>query len=299
VNPAVPSAVRAVGVAGLACVAYGSLVERRWFRRRDVVLAGALREGPPLTVIHVADTHLSGPDPRLAAHLAEVLAAVDPDLVVATGDLCGAEGSEPAVVELLAHLTSTGVPALATLGSNDRWAPAPKHPLVYFTDPDHRILGPRLDTAGLVTGLEASGWRVLEDERDTLDVGGRRVAVAALHDPHESGRVLPELPDVDLHDVDDVDLRLGLVHAPYTAAVDLLARAGCDVVLAGHTHGGQVRLPGVGALTANCDLPLGMARGASRWGDAWLHVTPGLGQSDWAPFRFGCRPEVSVLHLTA
>ncbi len=95
------------------------------------------------------------------------------------------------------------------------------------------------------------------------------------------------------------ELHLGLVHAPYVAALDLLVEVGADVLLAGHTHGGQVRLPGVGALTANCDLPLDRARGASRWRDRWLHVTPGLGQSCYAPYRFCCRPEASVLHLSA
>ena len=98
---------------------------------------------------------------------------------------------------------------------------------------------------------------------------------------------------------EDVEFHLGLVHAPYTAALDLLVAAGADVLLAGHTHGGQVRLPGIGALTANCDLPRDQARGLSRWRNRWLHVTPGLGQSCYAPYRFCCRPEASVLHLSA
>lgn len=286
--------------AGLAagCVAWGMAVERRWFVRRDVVLDGVLDHGPPLTILHVADLHLSRPDPRMRAFLVDLVADVQPDLVVAAGDLCGGVGSEPAVVELLGAVLPPGTPGLVVLGSNDRWAPAPKHPLVYFTDPDHRILGAPLDTPGLVAGLEQAGWTVLEDERRIMDTPIGRLAVAALHDPHEPDRELPDPVDLDLADVDEPRLRLGLVHAPYTTAVDLLVRAGADLVLAGHTHGGQVRLPGVGALTANCDLPLRRARGASRWGPAWLHVTPGIGQSDWAPFRFACRPEASVLHLT-
>jgi len=283
---------------GAACLAWGVVVERRWFRRRDVVLDGVLHGGEPLTVLQVADLHLSRPDARMQEFLVDLVAEVGPDLVVAAGDLCGAVGSEAAVVEMLGAVLPPGTPGLVVLGSNDRWAPAAKHPLVYFTDPDHRILGPHLDTAALVAGLEGAGWTVLEDERCVLDTAAGRIAVAALHDPHEPDRDLPDRDALDITDVEGARLRLGLVHAPYTAAVDLLVRAGADVVLAGHTHGGQVRLPGIGALTANCDLPLRRARGASRWGAAWLHVTPGLGQSDWAPFRFGCRPEATVLHLT-
>lgn len=295
-TPTVRVVAGAVGV-GAACVAWGVLVERRWFRVREVVLDGVLRDGPPMTVVLVADLHLGGPDPRLRALLHEVALAHQPDLVVAAGDLCGAVGSEPAVVDALAPLVDDGVPGLVVLGSNDRWAPAPKHPLVYFTDPSHRIVGPELDTPGLVRELVTTGWRVLEDERATVATSRGTVEVAALHDPHLSDLPLPSADEVRLGDPDAV-LRLGLVHAPYTAAVSTLVDAGADLVLSGHTHGGQVRLPGVGAVTANCDLPLDRARGSSRWGNAWLHVTPGLGQSRYAPFRFGCRPEVTVLRLS-
>lgn len=290
-----------LAAAGAACVAWGVVVERRWFRIRDVRLEGALRSGPPLTIVHLADTHLAGPDERLAVLLRRVVAEIAPDLVVATGDLCGGVGSEDAVVETLRGCTETGVPGLVTLGSNDRWAPAPKHPLVYFTRPDARILGSTLDTDRLVDGLRSTGWQVLEDEVTTVPLArGGHVAVAALHDEHEPDRRLPALAQVDVRDDVEARLRLGLVHSPYRRSVELLTRAGSDVVLAGHTHGGQVRLPGIGALTANCDLPLDRARGATRGDDGtWLHVTPGLGQSTWAPFRFACRPEVSVLRLTA
>jgi predicted MPP superfamily phosphohydrolase len=95
----------------------------------------------------------------------------------------------------------------------------------------------------------------------------------------------------------DAALHLGLVHAPYVAALDALSTAGHDLLLAGHTHGGQVRLPGVGALTANCDLPLAQARGESRWRGRRLHVSPGLGHSKYAPVRFACRPEATLLEL--
>lgn len=280
-----------------ACVAYGTLVERWWFRRRDHVLDGVLDGGPPLTVLHLADTHLTPPDPRLVQQVRSLARTVDADLVVAAGDLLGAVGSEGATVDMLSALTADGTPGLAVLGSNDLFGPVPKSPLLYFTDPDARRTGPRLDTAGFVAGLEATGWTVLRDERTVLEVAGRRIGVTGLEDPHLPTTVLPPLEGV--RRPDDVDLHLGLVHAPYVASLDHLVAAGADVLLAGHTHGGQVRLPGVGALTANCDLPRGQARGLSRWDGRWLHVTPGLGQSCYAPYRFCCRPEASVLHLAA
>ena len=281
--------------ASTACVAYGTFVERWWFRRRDLVLDGALADGPPMTVLHIADTHLSPPDTRLAAHVAEMARTVDADLVVATGDLLGGTGSEDATVELLAPLTADGTPGLVVLGSNDLWGPTAKSPSLYFTDPTARRHGAPLDTDRFVRGLHETGWQVLRDGWTSVRVGDRTVTVSGLDDPHLDAP-LPPAPAITPSG--DGDLHLGLVHAPYVAALDLLVDAGAEVLLAGHTHGGQVRLPGVGALTANCDLPLERARGASRWRDAWLHVTPGLGQSCYAPYRFCCRPETSVLRLT-
>ena len=287
-----------VAAVGAGCVAYGTLVERTWFRLRELTVPGVLRPGaPPLTVLHLADTHLSPPAPRLTAFLAS-LADLDYDLVVAAGDLLGAVDAEDAVVDALAPLTAGGQPGLVVLGSNDLYAPTVKSPHLYFTDPDARLYGEPLDTERMVKGLAAAGYVTLRDERTVIETVTGPVAVGGLDDPH----VDPDpsrLPAVDTIRPTDPDaaLRLGLVHAPYRAALDLLVEAGNDLVLAGHTHGGQVRLPGVGALTANCDIPLDQARGLSRWGAAWLHVSPGLGHSRYAPFRFGCRPEATLLHL--
>lgn len=293
-----PARIAALGTAAaVGCVAYGALVERWWFRRRDHVLDGVLPAGASMTVLHIADTHLTPPDPRLVDEVTRLGTDVDADLVVATGDLLGAVGAEDATVEMLAALTADGTPGLAVLGSNDLYGPVPKSPFLYFTDPEARRTGEELDTDRLVAGLESTGWTVLRNGTTVVEVAGRTVGVSGLEDPHLP---TPPLPDVaTVRRPEGVDVHLGLVHAPYVAALDLLVDAGADALLAGHTHGGQVRLPGVGALTVNCDLPRDRARGASRWRDRWLHVTPGLGQSCYAPYRFCCRPEASVLHLTS
>ena len=88
---------------------------------------------------------------------------------------------------------------------------------------------------------------------------------------------------------------------------------GAGLVIAGHTHGGQLAVPLVGALVTNCDLDRRRAKGLSRWWPgadrgavvggaadaAWLHVSAGLGTSPYAPVRFACRPEATLLTLTA
>ena len=321
VRPVFGAAAVAASV-GVACVAYGALIERRWYRLRREALPGALRSvtprqgdtpappgqagdtpAPPgtLRALHVSDLHLSPSDEALARFV-KLLARESVDLVIATGDLVGGEGFEDATVDLLATLTASGTPAVAVLGSNDFYAPAHKSPHHYFTDPDLRVLGPGLDTARLRRGLADSGWRVLDNERTVLNIGSAVIEIAGLVDPHLRPQQLPALPMIACREP-DATLRLGLVHAPYVRALNLLAAAGCDVILAGHTHGGQIRLPGLGALVTNCDLPARFARGSTRWtapqrpDPVWLHVSAGLGQSRYAPIRFACRPEASLLEL--
>ena len=86
------------------------------------------------------------------------------------------------------------------------------------------------------------------------------------------------------------DLTVGVTHAPYLRVVDRMADDGIPLIFAGHTHGGQLCVPGIGALVTNCDLPDSQAKGLHRRGDAWLHVSAGLGTSPYAPVRFACPP---------
>ena len=286
-----------LGLAGAACVAYGTLVERRWYRLRHLHLRGALRAGAerPLRVLHVSDVHLDPPQQHRVDFLAEV-AREHYDLVVLTGDLLGAAGAEDAVVAALAPLTADGTPGVLVLGSNDLFGPIFKNPANYFLRPDLRIHGRRLDTERMLDGLARHGVRTLRNQSTTVQTAAGPVAVAGIDDPHLQDAMLPD-GDVLLPDTDAAVLHLGLVHAPYTAALDLLVDTDHDLMMSGHTHGGQVRFPPIGAVVANCDLPLDQVRGASRYRDRWLHVSPGLGHSRYAPFRFACRPEATVLTL--
>ena len=283
----------AVAAAGAACVGYGILIERDWYRlRRERVRA--LEPGQaPLTVLHLSDLHLTVADTRRVAFL-ERLADEPVDLVVLTGDMLGEPEALDPVLEALGRF-GPRLGAVAVLGSNDYWAPRFRNPFGYFLGPSSR----RRRSSGrnpwreLVGGLEARGWTVLSNRRDRLG----DVELAGMDDPHirrdDPGVAVPANGQVPPR------LRLGVVHSPYRRALDAFAGNGYDLVLAGHTHGGQVRLPGVGALVTNCDLPRDRVRGLSRWGSSWLHVSAGLGTSKYAPFRFACRPEASLLEVVS
>ncbi|MEY3020255.1 MAG: hypothetical protein RLZZ272_1239 [Actinomycetota bacterium] len=299
----------AVLLAGAAAFAWGVLVERHWYVVRRVTLPGALAAPGRLRILHVSDVHLIPPQ-RRRVHFLTGLARLDHDLLVITGDLLGAEGAEDAAIAAIAPLTAPDRPGVLVLGSNDLYAPAFKTPLHYLRPGASRWprtaataaleepLGPTLDTDRLIAGLATEHVVTLRGEARILDTRAGRVAVGGFDDPHLATTVLPP-PERVAPPAGDVVARLGVVHAPYLAALDVLVDAGHDVLLAGHTHGGQVRIPVLGALTANCDLPLRQARGASRHRGHWLHVSAGLGHGRYAPFRFACRPEVTLLELTA
>ncbi len=299
---------RGVGMlagAGAACVAYGTFIERHWYRLHHQTMAGALRGKArgPLRVLQLSDLHTQPGDHKLEVFL-ERVAGEDYDLVALTGDLLGNQDVEQRCLDILAPIFSDGTPGVLVLGSNDVFGPTPKSPHHYVTDPEHRQHGSRLDTDKLIDGLAAMGVTTLRGGTTIVPTRIGDVLVGGLDDPHLAETLLPPIDDIAAPVDSDAAAHLGLSHAPYKAALDLLAAGGYQVLLAGHTHGGQVRFPPIGAVVGNCDLPLSQIRGASRYqpthgGDpVWLHVSPGLGTSPWAPFRFACRPEATLLHLT-
>ena len=283
-------------VAGAAAVAWGVAIERRWYALRHVtapVLSPAATQ--PLRVLHLSDLHqLPGQEHRLAF----VRRCLDtgPDVVVASGDLLESNDSIGEVVEVLAE-AAQGRVALAVLGAHDYWGATAKNPAEYVFAPERRSYGKRLDTARLVDGLTDAGYEVLDNRRETVKTPAGLIDVVGLGDPHVNFDK-PELVDWS-PPAEDVALRLGLCHAPYRRVLDTFVEQGMDLALCGHTHGGQLRVPVFGALVNNADLPLRQSRGLSEYSSMLLHVSAGLGHSRFAPLRFSCRPEATVLDLVA
>jgi len=281
------SALLAIPAAGLVCVAYGVLVERRWFRlvrrRLDILPAEAPRR---ITLLHLSDLHLVRGDRAEARFLARLPRA---DLTVITGDLLG----EPDAVEDVARALRPIRGRLGSwfvLGSNDHFVPRPLNYLAYFRRRRRARRGVRGRAPELVARLEADGWRHLGNVRFQADLDGFPVEVVGLDDAHIGRHDLR----VAARGAPD-RLGIALTHSPDAAPE--LAALGWDLIVAGHTHGGQVRLPLVGALVTNSHLPRRLASGLFRLGPSVVHVSPGLGTSRYAPFRFLCRPEATLLEL--
>jgi uncharacterized protein len=277
---------------GTATVAYAAGFERTHWTLRQATLPVLAEGARPLRVLHISDIHML-PNQRSKQRWISELADLKPDLVVNTGDNLAHKLAVPAVLRGLGPLLDR--PGVFVFGSNDYYAPRPKNPARYLIKSKRRVHGIPLPWRDLRAALVERGWHDLTHVRRLLAVEGQTIAVAGVDDPHLHR---DRYTDIAGRPDRSATLRLGITHSPEPRVLDAFAADGYDLVLAGHTHGGQLRVPGIGALVTNCELDRSRARGASRWGaHMWLHVSAGLGTSPYAPVRFACPPEASLLTL--
>jgi predicted MPP superfamily phosphohydrolase len=290
-------------VAGLGTLGYAAPEARAYtLRRAELPL---LPPGhPSLRVLHLSDLHLT-PGQRAKQEWLRGLASLEPDLVVGTGDFLAHRDAVGPVVDSLGALLER--PGVFVFGSNDYFEPTVRNPLRYLLPDDgtRHTDTPPLPWGDLQKTFVEAGWLDLTNTTGRLDVAWTTFAFAGVDDPHLG---YDDLAAVAGPAPEDAEVRLGVAHAPYLRVLDQFAHDGYDAVLAGHTHGGQVCLPFVGALTTNCDLDTARAKGVHRHpadsrpgdpGSTWLHVSAGLGTSPYVRLRLACRPEATLLTLTA
>ncbi|CAI7978706.1 Metallophosphoesterase [Frankia sp. Hr75.2] len=291
-------AVSGLAAAGLGTALYAGVYERTAYtlRRREVaVLAPG---STSLRLLHISDLHVTPNQHGKFAWLSD-LARLVPDLVVLTGDVLSHPRAQAPLLAALDPLFT--FPGLFVPGNNDYHAPTLRSPHRYLertNTPGPK--GPALDWAGFARALAtASGWRELTNIRGTIDMGGRTLDLRGVDDARLRR---DRLALVSGPPEPGAALALGLSHTPEPRVLDAFTADGVDLILSGHTHGGQIRLPGYGALVTNCGIgrerAWGLSRHAAGGRHSWLHVSAGLGTSPFAPFRFNCRPEATLLTLT-
>jgi predicted MPP superfamily phosphohydrolase len=288
--------------AGAAAFGYASVIERNWFalRQQDVPVLPAGAD--PLRVLHISDLHLTPGRHRLMAFVRS-LAALEPDLVVNTGDSIASPEAIGPLLDSLGPLLER--PGVFVYGSNDLYSPKPKNPTRYLwrtSANEHDRDEPDLPWEKLGGELAAAGWLDLSNKRGQLTVNGLDIAFAGVHDSHSAR----DRYDLVAGQADPAaGLRVGVMHSPEPRVLDQFTADGYELLLAGHTHGGQLCIPGYGALVTNCGIDRARVRGLSMHPQvaqpdgktAWLYVSGGLGTSPWAPARFACRPEATLLTL--
>ncbi|MFT4123278.1 MAG: metallophosphoesterase [Microbacteriaceae bacterium] len=304
------AALGTVGAAAGLAVLWGTLVERNLFGVRHERIAALPPGAAPVRVLHLSDIHLA-PWQRHKIDWIRSLAELEPDLVVDTGDNLGHRDAYAALEHALAPFT--GVPGVYVNGSNDYFSPTVKNPFGYLGGPSGRPRGePDLDTARMEAYFQdVLGWTSLNNRAVTLDIAGSPVEFFGTNDAHRGWDDLAALPPAidemrealaGSEDAAPPALTVGVTHAPYRRVLDALVTNGAELLFAGHTHGGQVRIPFRPALVANCDIPHAQANGLSLWEHAgrtaYLEVSAGIGNSIYAPVRFATPPEAVLVELT-
>ncbi|PZQ89618.1 MAG: metallophosphatase [Leifsonia xyli] len=308
---AVAGALGAAATAGLATLAWGVFVERNRFTVRHETLSVLEPDARPITILHLSDLHLT-PWQRAKQDFIRSLAVYEPDLVIDTGDNLGHLDGLLGVRRALEPFAGTA--GVFVHGSNDYYGPVLKNPFGYLVESSNRRVArePELDTPALDRFLgEELGWHGLNNRVRAIELKGTRLEFLGTADAHRDWDRLGELPGAVEEMREKVEwssdeprqvLTIGVTHAPYQRVLNAFVSQGADLIFAGHTHGGQVRIPGRPALVTNCDIPPAQAQGLSVWRagarSAFLEVSAGLGTSIYAPVRFACPPEAIVMTLT-
>lgn len=288
---------------GTTLFAYASLIERNWYRVREVSLRVLPAGSEPIRVLHISDLHFRSSQRRKLRWLSR-LSNLKPDLVVNTGDNLGARNAVRGLNEALKPLSQT--PGVFVNGSNDYTGPSFRNPFAYLSGPSKPASGAELETGELEAVFARLGWQNLNNQTALVEVAGQQFDLMGVDDPHIGRADFTKLAKQRasaalVRNPSQPTLRIGLAHAPYLDVLNSFAELGADLVFAGHTHGGQVCLPGGRALVTNCDLPPKNAKGVSAWqiGERTLvlHICAGLGTSVLAPFRLFCPPEVALVEL--
>lgn len=334
------TAAKLLGTAALGALAWGTLVERQLYAVRSHSIPVLPPGATPVRVLHLSDMHLA-PWQNRKMRWVRSLEELAPDLIVSTGDSLGHLEALPMLRHTLERFA--GVPGVFVFGSNDYYGPILKNPFKYLLEPSRKSTRERdMNTAALRRYFtDELGWLDINNSAAELTVRDNRFEFLGLNDPHinfDDEAAMLNARDA-LHSstqkrsrataktkpvatvaasaapaaaaaaadaapaATDASTVLGVVHAPYQSVLNALLDQGSEVIFSGHTHGGQVCVPGFGALTTNSDLPRHQAKGLSVWFNrqraAFLNVSAGLGHSIYAPVRFACRPEVSMITLTA
>ena len=300
------AAAGALGGLGLGLAGAAHVWARHVEIHRYTLREAELRILPPgartRRVLHISDIHLLPEQHRKLAFL-EHLESLRPHLVIDTGDNIASAAAVPALAEAIEPLLRR--PGAFVMGSNDMFAPMPKNPARYLL-PDPRPAGlteprePTLPTAELAARLSEHGWKDLTNARATIELGGLEVRLAGVDDPHLERDRMPAAPSPAPRTPDHGNvLQVGVAHAPYRRVLDAFVADSAELILAGHTHGGQLRLPGIGALVTNCDLPRQQARGLSDWQGVPMNVSAGMGASPYSNYRLLTPPEATLLTLRA
>ncbi len=221
-----------------------------------------------LRILHLTDLHINC-HPELADHIHDQIKDLEVDVCLLTGDYLYRVGEGEEEAHSYMERVLSGVNALGgTIG----------------------ILGNH-DTTANVTFLESLGVRMLLNESVEVQKGDQSIWVAGVDDPHDYRN--DDLPAAD-HDIPEDAFKILLAHSPeiYEEAAEL----GYHLYLCGHTHAGQVQIPGIGPLISKSRTPRQFTHGTWKHNDLYGYTSSGIGASGLFARMF-CPPEIGLIEL--
>lgn len=294
-NKVVLSSLGAGAAAGVSLAAWGyNQLNNFQLKQHELPLLppGTLRGKQEFRLLHVSDLHMiPGQEEKIA--WVSALDSLSPDLVVNTGDNLSDKRAVPDALQALGPLLNR--PGMMVFGTNDYWEPRMPNLAKYLFKRKRAPSYVELPWKDLRAAFIERGWRDATHKRLEFQVGSVRIAAAGVDDPHH---------DFDDYDLiagapnEDADLTIGLSHSPEPRVLDRFAADGYQLTLAGHTHGGQLCLPGGKAIVTNSGIDRGRVQGLHEHKGMALHVSNGLGTSKFAPARLWCPPSATLLRIT-
>jgi uncharacterized protein len=285
-------------------------------------------DNPILTILHLSDFHLrKNFKGKKLFKFVRSLERIQPDFIFITGDLTGSSNVDY-LIEMLSPLRAKEG-KYAIFGVHDYYDKA----LVEFLKNmfiRKRRYNKENDVHYLIERLKDIGIEVLINEKRQFSFnnkGVKDVEIIGLDDPviekidinkafsnsfsEDAGPWLDEIENYrqiyksvfrlnkdKIHSLHEKNkLRLVLLHTPDQDSIISLAKRKADIIFCGHTHGGQVRLPFIGAIISGCKIKTKFASGLFYFKDVVLFITRGLGEGRYTPFRFYCQPEANLVRI--
>jgi predicted MPP superfamily phosphohydrolase len=273
-----------------ACLsAYILFVEPRWFRIRKIRIAARKPIPKPISILHLSDTHFCGKYAYKEAFF-ESLRSVEADFIFVTGDIIDHDGGIDQCAEMIGNLKARYAKC-AVLGNHDYWDYRLVDNVRYHLRKVKRS-SRKNDVPRLRKTLEQAGVHVLVNESREFRENGTSLVVAGTDDPVT-------------HKVDFASTlalaRKDSFNILLTHVLDSILKLGTsevDLVLAGHTHGGQIRLPFLGGFCADFRMPRRYIDGLNEYQGITTFVSRGIGAGRILTPRFCCRPEAVLIEIT-
>lgn len=292
-------ALGATAFLGLGAAAWGVVEAHAYtLRRRSILVSStgtlnavesaATSANQSLRILHLSDIHMVARQHRKAEWIRS-LEATEPDVIVLTGDLLADTAALPELLHALEPFERT--PGAFVFGSNDYYSPHFKNPFSYLArqwlgkkgDDKYRDRQRDLPWREMTAAFEARDWFNLNNARATCTIGAWNVSFVGVDDPHIGLDRFPEPEAAHTTGAQTTGaqttgrpVHIGLTHAPYQRILNRMAEDACSLVFSGHTHGGQVCLPGYGTIVTNCDIDRELAYGLFRWPPAQISARKGL-----------------------